>query len=391
MGAANNEQSVFCPESPKDLADSLRADIVSGKLSTGARLQTDVQLARDTGLSRLAVRAAYEVLVREGLVVRSPRNGTFVRSRSSVIQKAEGIGSLFLLGWQLGYPGLAKERYWPGRGLIGLEGAALAHKDTWIYATGNTNASPGEMIPETVNMEMVQGVVSYGLQSEAERENLAGYLEAMGKPHVALNEHFTSHGTNCVVEDCRSGMKALIERVVELGHYDTVFCTSETPYTIYPARLKAYEAAARAAGLPLYAPIISPARPGEVSLQAQGEIIGRQIIGMRHRPTTVICAADFLALGVMEFLQAQGVKIPQEMSITGYDDHPAAEAASPPLTTVNQDLAIVGEEAVHCLHRMIEDKDYRGVSVDIPVAPVFRESLGPAPGPYGAALPSSAI
>ena len=366
--------------SAENLVESLRTDILAGKVRTGARVPTERELIARTGLSRAAVRGVYDRLVGEGLIVRFRRRGTFVRSNTPVQHNAKGLSLVFLLGMELGHPLMEKHAYWPGRALVGLERGAKSHNDSWIYVTENANAPAGELIPRSVDMQAIDGIVSYALPSSTDRENLASYLESMGKPHVALNEYFTEHGGNCVVDNCESGMRALVNRIAELGHYDTVFCMYEVPYTVYPARLEAYKAAVLAAGLPFYPPVITP---GKFSLENPGEVFGeaiaRQILEMRRRPTAVVCACDPLALGIMGFLQAEGVKIPEEMSVLGYDGTSGSETSRPTLTTVLQDFTALGEEAVECVHRMVGDPGYRGEEVRVAASCAFRESLGPAP------------
>ena len=140
------------------LSEKLRNDIKSGKLKRGARLPAELELAKQTGLSRPIIRNIYEQLVQEGLVERIRPTGTFVRSNMQVQHTAKGLSMLYLLGLQLGVPCMSKDHFWPGSALVGLECGAHKHQDNWIYATRNLNAPNGQLIPDCIDVRKVDGV-----------------------------------------------------------------------------------------------------------------------------------------------------------------------------------------------------------------------------------------
>ena len=95
-----------------------------------------------------------------------------------------------------------------------------------------------------------------------------------------------------------------------------------------------------------------------------------QLLDRAERPTAIICLSDVLAFGVMRAAAERGIRVPQDLSIVGYDD--VAEAASAALTTVYQPHAAKGEEAVRLLTEGGDD-------VLLPTELVVRASSGPAP------------
>jgi DNA-binding LacI/PurR family transcriptional regulator len=95
-----------------------------------------------------------------------------------------------------------------------------------------------------------------------------------------------------------------------------------------------------------------------------------QLLDRADRPTAIICLSDVLAFGVMRAAAERGIRIPQDLSVVGYDD--VAEAASAALTTIYQPHAAKGEEAVRLLTEGGED-------VVLPTELVVRASSGPAP------------
>src|SRR3954471_5416397 len=82
---------------------------------------------------------------------------------------------------------------------------------------------------------------------------------------------------------------------------------------------------------------------------AAGRDAGARLLGLAERPTAVFCANDLLALGVLQALYAAGVKVPDDMSIVGYDDIEFAAAATVPLTSVRQPALTLGTIAAELL------------------------------------------
>lgn len=96
-------------------------------------------------------------------------------------------------------------------------------------------------------------------------------------------------------------------------------------------------------------------------------------------PTAIVLSNDIMALGFMKTLQSEGVSIPREVSVIGFDDIPAAGYCWPGLTTVRQELRIMGSQACRALMaHMDHEKVERGL-VEFPMKLITRESTGPAP------------
>lgn len=78
-------------------------------------------------------------------------------------------------------------------------------------------------------------------------------------------------------------------------------------------------------------------------------LAAEQIVEMEDRPTAVFCFNDTMALGLMSRLQEKGIRIPEDISVIGYDNIELAEYFSPPLTTVHQPKRRVGKNAFEIL------------------------------------------
>jgi LacI family repressor for deo operon, udp, cdd, tsx, nupC, and nupG len=95
-------------------------------------------------------------------------------------------------------------------------------------------------------------------------------------------------------------------------------------------------------------------------------------------PSAVVAANDLTALGAMQEFRVAGLKIPQDISIVGFDDIAFASLTDPPLTTVCLPRTELGRRAVEALMTTIEHPDRQGVEIHIPTYLVMRGSTAPA-------------
>ncbi|MCP4010123.1 MAG: substrate-binding domain-containing protein, partial [Proteobacteria bacterium] len=101
-----------------------------------------------------------------------------------------------------------------------------------------------------------------------------------------------------------------------------------------------------------------------------------QLMAQTPRPTAIICGNDVLATGAIARATEMGIRIPNDVSITGFDDIDLAEVIQPKLTTVHVPHRRMGEAAASLLLEIINDRtDCRSIELDTKL--VIRESLGP--------------
>lgn len=134
----------------------------------------------------------------------------------------------------------------------------------------------------------------------------------------------------------------------------------------YAGFVAAHEAAGLAAAEPVPATFREDGGPRVVSLLVDG---GLEADG-------VVCANDELALSVMRGLLAAGVRVPEQMSVTGWDDVMAARYVTPGLTTVSQPVRELGREVAVRMRALLEDRDSAPEQHVLPTRPVIRQSCG---------------
>jgi DNA-binding LacI/PurR family transcriptional regulator len=134
------------------------------------------------------------------------------------------------------------------------------------------------------------------------------------------------------------GMLRPVEHLVELGHKRIAFLAGSADYEHVQVRLERWRAALRAVGLE-DGPIVHA-----------GEDLGAAAVAVLDQsPTAVVCASDMLAIAVVGAARSQGLEVPRDLSVTGFDDSPLAALGAPPLTSVRVDYAEFGEAAATAL------------------------------------------
>jgi LacI family transcriptional regulator len=110
-----------------------------------------------------------------------------------------------------------------------------------------------------------------------------------------------------------------------------------------------------------------------------GFVRGGELLDLPDRPTAIFAGSDEQALGVYEAARQRGLRIPQDLSVVGFDDLPAARWVSPPLTTVRQPLAEMGRVAAEMLGELIEAIPLRSQRVELATELIIRESTAGPP------------
>jgi DNA-binding LacI/PurR family transcriptional regulator len=140
------------------------------------------------------------------------------------------------------------------------------------------------------------------------------------------------------------GMRAA-EHLIELGHRRIGLVGGRTRKLCNQARLDGYRAALEHADLPIDPALIAVDNPDHASaLAAASEMLKRP-----DAPTAIVATSDLHAMGVYEAARLQGLRLPDDLSVIGFDDIPMAAWASPPLTTMRQPLAEIAALAVRML------------------------------------------
>lgn len=170
-----------------------------------------------------------------------------------------------------------------------------------------------------------------------------------------------------------SGGLMATRHLIELGHTRIAAITGPDDMMCSHARLDGFRSAMGAAGIPIVPEWV---RFGNFHTSG-GEQHGRELLESTDRPTAIFAGSDLQALGVLEAVRGLGLRVPEELSIVGYDDIPLAKWVSPRLTTVRQPLRRMAEEASRLVLRMSKGPLETVPRMDLATSLIVRESTAP--------------
>jgi len=173
--------------------------------------------------------------------------------------------------------------------------------------------------------------------------------------------------------DYASGVEQIVQYLHQNGHRRIAFVAGRPSLKSNAARLEAYERSMRNLGLEP-----GPVIPGDLRFEG-GREAGRAIAKFSPRPTAVMAINDLTAIGVIKGLLNAGFRVPQDISVTGFDNTRLAEYSNPSLTTVDIYRELLGRMAADALHELFSSANSQGKEYHIGAKLILGDSSGPAP------------
>jgi LacI family transcriptional regulator len=170
------------------------------------------------------------------------------------------------------------------------------------------------------------------------------------------------------------GMRAT-EHLLSLGHRRIGFIEGPPRLLCSRARLDGYRAALDAAGLAVDDALV---RQGDFYHES-GFAGGAAMLDLADPPTAIFASSDQMAFGVYEAVRQRGLRVPDDVSVVGFDDLPEVRWSSPPLTTVRQPLAEMGLLAARTVIRLASGESIESPRIELATDLVVRESTAPPP------------
>jgi LacI family transcriptional regulator len=168
-----------------------------------------------------------------------------------------------------------------------------------------------------------------------------------------------------------SSAELLVGHLLEHGHREIAFIGDPAGSSDAGERWDGFLAAHRDAGVsPAFEPMISAFR------EVEGREAAARLLAGARRPTAIVGANDEIALGAMDAARAKGIRVPEELAITGWDDIPMTRHASPALTTVRQPMLDLGRRAAALLDERITTNRTEPRHDVLPTELVVRSSCG---------------
>lgn len=163
------------------------------------------------------------------------------------------------------------------------------------------------------------------------------------------------------------------EHLLQLGHKRIAMIGGREDLQCSSAREDGYISALRRAGIALDTALMVP---GDFSIEA-GEPATRKLLELSDRPTAIFTGNDDQALGAYRAARSAGLRIPEDLSVIGFDDIPAAEWIEPGLTTIRQPVVQMAETAMRALLRHLDGDEELPQRIELGTELVVRGSTAP--------------
>ena len=202
-------------------------------------------------------------------------------------------------------------------------------------------------------------------------------LQEHGVPFVAFGQTEHDNDHHLVDEDGRSGVRQIVDHLIELGHTRLACIAEPTNLTKSHHRVQGFIDGLAAHNLPFNPDLVIETH----FRQRSGRQAANLLLDKPLPPTALVACNDLLALGAMRAVQERGLTVGHDVSVTGFDDILLSEYANPALTTVHQPASEMGSMVAQMLLSLIDGKPIEEKQVIIKPTIIIRKSTGvPAKG-----------
>jgi LacI family transcriptional regulator len=201
-------------------------------------------------------------------------------------------------------------------------------------------------------------------------------LQRHGYPFVVVDPRTPpEEGIAAVSAANASGARLATEHLLALGHRRIGAITGPLGWLASSERLNGFRSALSSSGVLPDPDLVHEAAfaPGA------GEEAAAALLDLTDRPTAIFAFNDELAISVLQAARQRGLRVPQDLSVVGFDDSEKARITTPALTSVRQPLNEMGRMAITLLLQLLENRQAAGVSVELAIRLVERDSTRPPP------------
>ena len=346
------------------LKTELLSLIRKGTYPSGSPIPSERELCLKYETSRTTVRRAINDLVDERHLIRKPGKGTFVSDETQ--GGAEKTDTILFLRCMHSPSFLSDDVIYP-LVLAGVEESAAKSGYRCLVRSINENE------PDYAGLDNFKGKIDGIICGELHRPEFYQYLTTFRLPLVLVSPSIEAEKADMVLIDNRMGARRAVHQLIGQGHKRIAMIGGSETSLPARERKEGFLQAMDEAGLDVDERFIVNTR----WLQSDGYDSFVKLWQDPVRPTALFAASDLLALGVFNGAVKEGVLIPEELSLVGFDGIPLVSQLRPALTTMHVRARDMGETSFRLfLEQRKEGRNYH-VKVTIPVELSQGESIGP--------------
>lgn len=258
-----------------------------------------------------------------------------------------------------------------GQVMAGIEESLKANEYKLFFKTiTGKKFEDRPVINDLIRDETLAGLIltGYGIDKEIILD-----IKDQDIPLVLVDNDLWDENIDCVVNDNIAGARKIVTHLIELGHRQIAFLSGPMSHVSLEERYVGYRQALNKAGIKEDSSLIYHCEP-RFNIEDGYNMILEKFRGLTPKPTAIFTANDMLAVGAMKALKELNLRIPEDVSVAGFDDIQIAEHTTPPLTTVKIYKNEMGALAGKRLNELIQGINIKPIKLVVSVDVVVRKS-----------------
>jgi len=252
--------------------------------------------------------------------------------------------------------------------ISGVEIEIEKHDYNLLFSTIKLEEYDLKEVPQIIKQNKVDGLILAGADIPVE---LIKKIEEINFPTVLVDNYIDSNKIDYVVSDNYHGALTAVKYLIDKGHREIGFVGGPLNHLSFLERFRAYKMELLEHKIPINENYVKIEKhePGYMGIKAARELLKGKL------PTAIFAANDEIALNIMKTFQNEGIKIPEDVSLIGFDNIDITRYTSPALTTIDINKETMGQEATKKLFDRIENPEKLATKSVIPTELIERNSV----------------
>ncbi|SHF23622.1 LacI family DNA-binding transcriptional regulator [Caloramator proteoclasticus] len=251
----------------------------------------------------------------------------------------------------------------------GVEDVANNNGYNLILCNTDDNPKKEEKYTKILIEKCVDGIIF--ISTSKSKDNNIKLLKKYNVPYVVLDRDVDNPDSPYIHTDDEKGMYEVVKFLIKNGHKKIAYISGPKENTTSQKRKNGYIKALKEMGIPIKNTII---REGNYKIDG-GQYCIKSLLDSKEEFSAVACANDLMAIGAMEALKSRGILIPDDISLTGYDDIYISKITTPKLTTVEQPKYELGRISTETLLKIIYGIKVHPIEIKLEPKLIVRDSV----------------
>jgi DNA-binding LacI/PurR family transcriptional regulator/DNA-binding transcriptional regulator YhcF (GntR family) len=354
----------------------LEKQIADGVYDNNVRLPTEASLSEMFNVSRITTRRALDELELKGLIVRRQGSGSYLSGNAKKTKSMETFSGSSDNGGDNTVSFIFPYGSLGGRVIEIVQGASDV-LETHGYHLVLHNSRTDEQIEREIMQKLIKtgtrGIIFYP-NNDTTNIDLLYQIWLQKFPFIVIDKKIHDIPICGVCSDNFTGSYELTRKLIANGHVNIAcfYYVDLVGTSSVRERFFGYCSALRDGGIPVNLDYVINYEKITIQTDKKREEIIAELL--ESGVTAVVTQNDYTALDIIDICNRLNIKIPNQLSIVGFDNVPQSEYTKPPLTTVEQDFAAIGRIAAETIIAQIEEKHFETEQI-IPCKIIERKSI----------------